>query len=297
MIRNSSFRWKIILSGAVAFSIALLAGCSSNEGGAASSARDVSVPRFEATDAAAVTVPMDAKVSANNQHDLDESQPDTIITAAKRDLMPTPGGAGAALSYQALGDMLRQIDPQTEDKQAYYLLKTKFKSSDGVDWSYSISVSLSKDGSYVWLMCGFSPINADSNVLGNLLTANSLTGTAFFAVTDDQNKLLMLMDPFRNSALTPDLVLAELKNYLTKIENAEPLYKPITNVQQARRRRKHPKSLPIKTSQSLTTERTSHESQHDISTRNRLLRGDRFFNVSAGRLRRQQEQRRRGRQG
>ncbi len=232
MIRNSSFRWKIILSGAVAFSIALLAGCSSNAGGAASSARDVSVPRFEATDAAAVTVPMDAKVSANNQHDLDESQPDTIITAAKRDFAPTPGGAGAALSYQALGDMLRQIDPQTEDKQAYYILRTKFKSSDGVDWSYAISVSLSKDGSYVWLMCAFSPINADSNVLGNLLTANSLTGTAFFAVTDDQNKLLMLMDPFRNSALTPDLVLAELKNYLTKIENAEPLYKPITNVQQ-----------------------------------------------------------------
>ena len=122
-------------------------------GGAASSARDIPVPRFDATDAAAVTVPTDAKVSANNQHDLDESQPDTIITAAKRDFGPNAGGTGSALSYQALGDTLRQIDPQTEDKQAYYLLKTKFKSSDGVDWSYAISVSLSKDGSYIWLMC------------------------------------------------------------------------------------------------------------------------------------------------
>jgi hypothetical protein len=231
MIRNSTFRWRIVLSAAVASSIALLVGCASNTGGAASSARDIPVPRFDATDAAAVTVPTDAKVSANNQHDLDESQPDTIITAAKRDFGPNAGGAGSALSYQALGDTLRQIDPQTEDKQAYYLLKTKFKSSDGVDWSYAISVSLSKDGSYIWLMCAFSPINSDSNVLSNLLTANSLTGTAFFAVTDDQNKLLMLMDPIPNSALTPDLVLAELKTFLTKIENAEPLYKPITNVQ------------------------------------------------------------------
>ena len=232
MIRNSTFRWRIVLSGAVASAIALLVGCASNKGGAASSARDVTVPRFDATDAAAVTVPTDAKVSANNQRDLDEAQPDTIITAAKRDLMPGAGGAGSALSYQTLGDALRQIDPQTEDKQTYYLLKTKFKSSDGVDWSYSISVSLSKDGSYIWLMCGFSPINSDSNVLGNLLAANSLTGTAFFAVIDDQNKLLMLMDPIPNSALTPDLVLADLKKYLITIENAEPLYEPITNVQQ-----------------------------------------------------------------
>ena len=71
-----------------------------------------------------------------------------------------------------------------------------------------------------------SPINSDSNVLSNLLTANSLTGTAFFAVTDDQNKLLMLMDPIPNSALTPDLVLAELKTFLTKSRTPSPSISP-----------------------------------------------------------------------
>ena len=120
---------------------------------------------------------------------------------------------------------MKQISSKTEDAQNHYVLKVSFKANDGLDWDYAIWVSLSKDGSQIWLTSTFFPITANADLLASLLSANMHMGAAYYAI--DDNKTLVAMQSFSNVGVTPDVLVKNLKQFLSDLENSEPLVKPL----------------------------------------------------------------------
>ena len=84
---------------------------------------------------------------------------------------------------------------------------------------------LSKDGSQIWLTSTFFPITGNADLLASLLSANMHMGTAFYAI--DDNKTLVALQSFSNVGVTPDVLIKNLKQFLSDLENSEPLVKPL----------------------------------------------------------------------
>jgi hypothetical protein len=230
MNRNTTFRRGIVCSAAIASSISLLIGCAGNGSGAAAPAKDISVTKIAPADSSrslTVAPSAGANASVNNARDLAAAEPDGTFKNATRDLDLGGGGSSnaGALDYQSLGAALKQISPKTQDDQDHYILKVSYKANDGLDWDYSIWVSLSKDGSEIWLTSTFFPITGNADLLASLLSANMKMGAAFYAI--DDNKTLVAMQSFSNIGVTPDVLIKNLKQFLTDLENSEPLVKPL----------------------------------------------------------------------
>ena len=208
----------------------LLAGCAASGDTSVHSNTATPAPQISPANDTLPVMPADAKASINNPRDLAAAQPDTIFAAAQRDLPATPG-AGGTVTYQTLGEMLRQIDPQVQDRQTIYQLLVKFKSDDGLEWATPFGVSLSKGGDFIWLTCVLAPVNTENpELLKNLLSANSILGDNFFAITYDTNKRLEIVHGVPNMGVTPDMLLANLNNLLLTDKRCEPLYKLVINV-------------------------------------------------------------------
>jgi len=228
MNRNTIFRRGIACSAAIASSMSLLVGCAGN--GSAAVPKDVTVTKIAPADSSrSLTVAPSAgtNASVNNAKDLAAAEPDGTFKNATRDLDLGGGGSSSAgaLDYQSLGAALKQISAKTEDDQDHYILKVSFKANDGLSWDYAIWVSLSKDGSQIWLTSTFFPITANADLLASLLSANMHMGAAYYAI--DDNKTLIALQSFSNVGVTPDVLIKNLKQFLSDLEASEPIVKPL----------------------------------------------------------------------
>jgi hypothetical protein len=230
MNRNTTSRSGIVCSVALACSMSLLVGCAGNGSSAAAPVKDVTVTKIAPADSSrslTVAPSSAAGASVNNARDLAAAEPDGTFKNATRDLDLGGGGSSnaGALDYQSLGAALKQISSKTEDDQDHYVLKVSYKANDGLDWDYAIWVSLSKDGSQIWLTSTFFPITGNADLLASLLSANMHMGAAYYAIAD--NKTLVAMQSFSNIGVTPDVLVKNLKQFLSDLEASEPLVKPL----------------------------------------------------------------------
>jgi hypothetical protein len=222
MNTNKSFPRRSI---AAASCLALLMGCSS---GSSSGSKDVSISKLSNTDTSRSIGSQGSSdtVSANNTAELNAAQPDTVISST-RDL--DLGGQGSTqsgpLTYQALGDALKQLGLTPDDEKDSYVMKVKSTSQDGLEWTYPIAISLSQDQSIIWTTCQFAPITGNSDVLASLLAANYQLGTAFFSI--NEQKTLILQQPLNNVGVTPQILGANLKSFFNCLKESEPLYKSV----------------------------------------------------------------------
>jgi hypothetical protein len=169
--------------------------------------------------------------SANNARDLANAQPEAVLDTkpSARDLDLNGGDTGSAqpLTYAALGATLQKMGLTPEDDKTYYEMKVKAKTDDGMEWTFPIDVSLSKDQSVIWITCVLCQIDKNgapsSQSLIDLLSANQQMGISFFVL--GQNHTLLLQQPFDNVGVTPQILGENLKGYFSNLKQAEPIFK------------------------------------------------------------------------
>jgi hypothetical protein len=224
-----------MLAIAVAGSVlALSGGCSSQKGGSASAAASTPLSLPENPRSIDVPVTPTSTATANNSAQLATAQAESDfngkVTARDLDLGGGNGGGGAPasgpLTYQALGQALQQLGVNAQDNQTYYSVSVKAHTDDNQDWTFPISVSLSKDQSVIWIDCGLVQIDKNgtptAQALMNILSANNQMGITYFVLGD--NHLLVLQQPFTNIGITPQALGQNLKGFFNALKGSEPLW-------------------------------------------------------------------------
>jgi len=230
MIRNSASIRKTFGAAIASSLVAMLGGCSHGSGSGASAVAPMSLSIPEnPRDAAPATQPS-ARASANAAGDLAGAQSEDVISHAGSSRDIDLGGNtqnGQPLTYQSLGDALRQIGITPEDDKTAYSMKVKATTADQTDWTFVIAASLSKDQSVIWITASLCQIDQNgtpsAQALMDLLTANGQMGLSFFVL--DPQHTLVLQQPLANTNITPQMLGADLKSFFDCLKATEPLWK------------------------------------------------------------------------
>ncbi len=210
---------------------AVAPGCSSSNGGGAKMVSSTPLQAPDNTRGIAAAEPS-ATASANNVRDLEGAQSEDVLNKSTRDVDLGGGGGqqqgqAGALTYEALGAMLKQLGITPEDNKDFYTMKVKATTGDNVNWTFPIDVSLSKDQSLVWISCPLDKIDSNGSptpdALLNLLQANFMLGNVTFVV--DQQKTLIVQQPMDNMGLTAAYLGENLKSFFTSLKQSESLWK------------------------------------------------------------------------
>jgi hypothetical protein len=214
-----------------ASSLAICSGCSSGRtNDQPMTAAPISLPSGPKA-SAAQPAPL---ASANNTRDLADAQQDTTLTAhaSARDLDLGGGDSqgGGQLTDDALGALMRQIGGNPQQVQGGWILKVKFSTQDGINWTTPLIISLSKDQTAIWVAATVCQLSQNAppppQMLVNLLSANfAMTGVVFFDVSPQST--LLVQHRFMNAGVTPEVLKDNLLLFINSLKFSEPAYKPL----------------------------------------------------------------------
>jgi hypothetical protein len=231
-MRTLKPKWKTLVATAATSLLVISAGCNSNNAGSSSkeiSSAPVTIPNSPRS---ILAIHADVSASANNATDLAGAQPESAISSARDVDLNGDAAAGQPLTYETLGQMVHKFPVTVEDRKDSYLIRIKAKTEDNVDWTFPITVSLSQDQSIVWIDCTLQPIDKNGSpntqLLMDILSANSKMGTSFYTLDSSHN--LVLQQAMNNVGITPASLGRSLKFFFDSLKATEPLFKNIVGV-------------------------------------------------------------------
>jgi hypothetical protein len=150
-------------------------------------------------------------------------QQDPAPAASKAEVVPAGGYTAAQL-----GDTLRNMgyDPKPQKNVnggTYYTLLFERGT-----WTFSLTVVLSNDGTYLWLSSPLTQIpdgaQASPQALLKLMERNYQIGPSFFSFRPAQGNRIYLSAPIANHNLTPAKFRSQMDEFLSTIQETYPLW-------------------------------------------------------------------------